>query len=216
MPPTFIKPGYSKPTPVQPAEPYQYSEYPKWVPSIIEHKKVIVPNAEEEARHTGKPVEEVVRETVVHVPEPPAPYIPEAYPKWVHSKLLGKRLVVSNSVEEEHHTGVPMNEDGTPAVAESEKPMPPTLEIVMAAGYPKEAAEKIVEEEDGKARRGEKPYGDKEPEEPKIQTGISLGDPAYDAAKTSKNKSRAKAQGGYVAAGVAKTATVGEDEGWDK
>ncbi len=107
---------------------------------------------------------------VKKITEPPKPYVYryEPYPRWVLG-TDGTRKIVQNHEHEERETGVKMNVDGTVFVEPG--PHPPTLETVMAAGYAKEVAEKIVDEEAAKARRGEKPYGDKEPEP--LQSGAA-------------------------------------------
>ena|ERR1700722_5193111 len=217
-------PSFPLPTPppkspyAKPDVPIPYQEYPKHVKSIIhkdakgEPRTTLVHNAEEEARHTGKEVEAVVHEIASHPQaEPEKPYVPVAYPKYIRKSIVtGRDVTVANSVEEEYHTGVLMNEDGTPlevgpdeeAPLQVGAPKPPTLQEVMAAGYAKEVAEKIVDEEAGKARRGEKPYGDKEPEEPKFQTGgVPLS--ADHVAEVTGKKSK-------------KAAPAPEPEGWDK
>lgn len=165
----------------KPDVPYVYQPYPRHVKSIHtldakgNRKTVTVHNPEEESYHTGEAAEIVLRDIEAHAEEAKPEYKPIPYPRYIRKSIItGKDVTVQNSVEEEYHTGVLMNEDGTPVGSEEPKPTPPTLETVMASGYTKEAAEKIVDEEAGKAKRGEKPYGDKEPEVPQIQTGAGV------------------------------------------
>ena len=102
----------------EPDKPYVYEAYPLWVFSKINNKKAIVGNAEEHAYHTGETIDQVIAETALPPEEPKKPYVPESYPKWVHSIRANKKLVVNSAEEEEQHTGVPMNDDGTPIIAE--------------------------------------------------------------------------------------------------
>jgi hypothetical protein len=158
------------PTP-EPAAPYVYQNYPKHVKSLIvkdaegKPRIVTVNSKEEEAHHTGLEPYEVVVEPP-KAPEPPKVYVPIQYPKAVKSRHKnGETVVVKDAREEEYHTGVPVEDDED----EPSAVLPPTLEKVMAAGYGKEAAQKIVAEEQRKFAAGEVPYGNKEP----LQSGIS-------------------------------------------
>lgn len=84
----------------------------------------------------------------------------QKYPGWRVPKDGGPAVLVHNHEQEERVTGQKMNPDGTPVdYPVLDKPKPPTLEEVLAAGYSKEVAEKIVDEEAWKARNGYKPYG---------------------------------------------------------
>lgn len=94
----------------------------------------------------------------------PHGYVYHPYPRWVSPAIGGERVLVHNHTHEESVTLIPMNPDGS--VAEDPRPKPPTLEEVLAAGYEQKAAELIVAEEEEKAAKGIKPYGDIEPTPP--------------------------------------------------
>lgn len=114
----------------KPDVPYVYQPYPRHVKSI--HAKdakgnprvVTVHSAEEEAYHSGAEPQIIEHANEAHIEEVAPVYVPKPYPRWVSSTILGKRLIVQNSVEEEYHTGVLMNEDGTPAGDDSEPAEP--------------------------------------------------------------------------------------------
>lgn len=88
------------------------------------------------------------------------------YPRMLYpaQTLDGSKRIVQDAIEEERYTGVKMNADGT--VAEDTSVKPPTLEVVMAAGYARERAERIVAQEQAKFEAGYAPYGTNEPPPP--------------------------------------------------
>lgn len=70
----------------------------------------------------------------------------------------GEKKVVHNPDEYERHTGIRVDHLGNPVDIEPQPPMPPSLEVVMKAGYEKAAAIDIVAEEWRKCSEGEPPY----------------------------------------------------------
>lgn len=87
---------------------------------------------------------------VKKIVDPPKPYVWSKWPTWA-TNSEGQKRICNNPEEYERHTGIAVDEKGNP--------LPPTLEKVMAAGYTKEAAEKIVDEENWKYAGGYPPYG---------------------------------------------------------
>ncbi len=86
----------------------------------------------------------------------------QAYPK--HCKDKDGRVHIARNHHDEHRiTGVLVDEEGQPITEEPEELFPPTLEFVMSHGFEKEAAEKIVAEEERKHAAGEPPYGTNQP-----------------------------------------------------
>ena len=155
------------------------------------------------------------------VTAPQAPYVFQKFPTWA-TNADGLKRICQDPEDYERHTGIRVDEMGNPVDPELETPRPPTLEIVMAAGYTKEVAEKIVEEEAAKARRGEKPYGDKEPEEPKFQTGgVPVGPMAEAAAlgttpeDLKELRTMASAGEPLVKSRGKKSSATTEEKGWE-
>ena len=118
------------PTPPAVAAPYTFQAYPKWISSKIANnadgtpRKVIVNSKEEEARHTGVEPEDIVIEAPP-APDPPKPYVPVEYPKWVSSQHKnGEKVIVKDHIEEAYHTGIPVDENGKVIVAEPEPLQP--------------------------------------------------------------------------------------------
>ncbi len=83
-------------------------------------------------------------------------YVP--YPRWVTPPDGSPRKIVQSAAEETAITGVLMGEDGKPVDLKGNL-KPPTIDEVLAAGYPLEAAAKIVEREQHMYEAGESPYG---------------------------------------------------------
>lgn len=77
------------------------------------------------------------------------------YPRHVKDSE-GRVIEAKDHIQHGRIIGKKVREDAT--IVE-----PPTLETVMAAGYPGHVAEKIVAQEQEKAAKGYKPYGDIEP-----------------------------------------------------
>ena len=83
-----------------------------------------------------------------------------AYPRHI-TRPDGATLIVYDHKQHSAHMGTPFGPDGKPVDPNAPKfPEPPTLEEVMAAGYPESVAIKIVELEQAKADYGIVPYGD--------------------------------------------------------
>lgn len=80
------------------------------------------------------------------------------YPRHVVD-LEGRSIVVNNQHEHGRRIGKKVLYNATIVQA-------PTLEVVIAAGYSPEDAQKIVSQEKEKEAKGYKPYGDIEPPEP--------------------------------------------------
>ena len=127
--PSFVVPKPPPKSPyAKPDVPYIWQGYPKWIESKLHGgKRLIVNSVEEHALHIGEPVEEVIREAEIHVMEAAPEYKPQPYPRWVASNVLGKRVIVENHEDEEYHTGVVMNEDGTPFVEPEPEPLSPAV-----------------------------------------------------------------------------------------
>lgn len=93
--------------------------------------------------------------------------IKKPYPRMLypHQTLDGSKRIVQDALDEEKFTGIRMNADGTPFIdpyADSGSPVPPTLELVMSAGYSREKAEEIVRLENHRQAMGYPPYGTNE------------------------------------------------------
>lgn len=91
------------------------------------------------------------------------PSNPTEYPRWI--TLHNQRIMVKDHYHHSAMTGEEYDANAQLVVKEPARPMPPTLETVMAAGYAEIPAKIIVAQEALKFERAVKPYGDNDPAE---------------------------------------------------
>ncbi len=123
-----------------------------------------------------------------------APYVFQFFPV-VAKNGSGESKICRDADEYERHTGVRVDEMGKPVDVKPERPMPPTLEMVIKDGYEERVAIGIVADEWRKCAAGEPPYDWNANPEPAADPDLSRsGESVSESTESTSPKSDSEPQ----------------------